>query len=463
MSALSEPWWQVFGALVVVCAGLKFVEWRKGSKDGGLEKLPPGARSLQWRYLCVHWLVKLADWLQGPYFYEVYATKLDGQGNPLSHRVISSLFVTGFGSSLVFGTFAGSLSDSLGRKRAALACCGLSILACISVHADSLPLLFAGRLAGGIASSLLHSSFEAWYCTAAEAVPFSKKEGRQSWISRVLTLQTFGDGLSAVLAGVVANKVYDAMGGPVAVFETSLITSVGASIGCLVLWTENYGQGAGPETSTAQNVKRAFSVLTTDRPVLLLGLAQSLFEASMFTFVLQWVVTLRESAQHTAELAGSEAMSLPLGIIFASFMVCIMIGSTSFGLLLGASASISQIVLGLLVVSSACFITPFVSYHVVPVAAAWLLFETCCGLSFPGFGCLRSEIVPQSCRGTIMTFYRVPLNLLVMATTLNAESLGPKLCMGICAGMVLVAAALMAVLRSVRARGPATVPGKKDE
>ncbi|RYY68375.1 hypothetical protein EON63_24870 [archaeon] len=33
--------------------------------------MPKAIRSLQWRFLIVFWLLRMADWLQGPFFYEV--------------------------------------------------------------------------------------------------------------------------------------------------------------------------------------------------------------------------------------------------------------------------------------------------------------------------------------------------------------------------------------------------------
>lgn len=73
-------------------------------------------RSLKWRYLVVMIVVRFADWLQGPYFYDLYAGKIDSRiGKPFTAGAISTLFLVGFCSSMVFGTAAGSLTDSFGR------------------------------------------------------------------------------------------------------------------------------------------------------------------------------------------------------------------------------------------------------------------------------------------------------------------------------------------------------------
>ena len=82
-------------------------------------------------------------------------------------------------------------------------------------------------------------------------------------------------------------------------------------------------------------------VLFLDRKILCLGLIQSLFEGSMYTFVLEWTPALSQAAAGSEEAAASHADTksgghrgvIPHGYIFASFMVAIMIGSSLYKLL----------------------------------------------------------------------------------------------------------------------------------
>ena len=60
------------------------------------------------------------------------------------------------------------------------------------------------------------------------------------WLTRVRH-QTFGDGLVAVVAGVVANQVTGYAGTPVAVFNVAAVVGVSVAAACTLLWTENYG------------------------------------------------------------------------------------------------------------------------------------------------------------------------------------------------------------------------------
>ena len=49
------------------------------------------------------------DWMQGPYVYALYTQYGFEEG------AIGKLFVAGFGSSMIFGTFVGGLADRFGR------------------------------------------------------------------------------------------------------------------------------------------------------------------------------------------------------------------------------------------------------------------------------------------------------------------------------------------------------------
>lgn len=63
------------------------------------------------KYLSVYLLAALSDWLQGPYVYALY----DSYG--YSQHEIAVLFVAGFGSSMVFGSFIGGMADHCGRRK----------------------------------------------------------------------------------------------------------------------------------------------------------------------------------------------------------------------------------------------------------------------------------------------------------------------------------------------------------
>jgi MFS family permease len=49
------------------------------------------------------------------------------------------------------------------------------------------------------------------------------------------------------------------------------------------------------------------------------------------------------------------------------------------------------------------------------ILIAFVLFEICCGVHFPCMGTLRSKYIPEESRSAVMNFFRIPLNLLVIA------------------------------------------------
>ena len=147
----------IFGALATAVATLVISTREK--RDANAEPVPKAVRSLQMRFLIVFWLFKMADWLQGPYFYEVYASKVIN-GVAVSSAGVARLFLTGFGSTALFGAVVGGLVDTFGRKKGSLAFSLAYAISALSTRCAALPSLFAGRVAGGIGTSLLFSAPE---------------------------------------------------------------------------------------------------------------------------------------------------------------------------------------------------------------------------------------------------------------------------------------------------------------
>ncbi|EKX39327.1 hypothetical protein GUITHDRAFT_114528 [Guillardia theta CCMP2712] len=182
-------------------------------------------QKLKTNYLAVFWAFKLADWLHGPYFYSVYASKKHN-GKPLGEDLIGKLFLCGFGASMIFGTVAGSLVDTIGRK-------------------------------AGTATSLLFSAPEAWLVGE-----HGKQGGKGSWLSGPsgpFELSVLFLSLGTALVGLSWGENY---GGnqKVSASKKNIFTSL----------------------------RDAMRIILDDRKILLTGLIQSLFEGAMYIFVLQW-------------------------------------------------------------------------------------------------------------------------------------------------------------------------------
>ena len=99
-------------------------------------KLKNEFQTFQFQYLLVYILTMFADWLQGTHMYALYdgyATKDIPEDVSEYHPsrygkvAISTLFITGFACSGIFGTFVGSLADRYGRKGGVALFCLLEV------------------------------------------------------------------------------------------------------------------------------------------------------------------------------------------------------------------------------------------------------------------------------------------------------------------------------------------------
>jgi len=199
------------------------------------------------------------------------------------------------------------------------------------------------------------------------------------------------------------------------------------------------GGGGGAEGSSLSDpfqLKRlgvAWTIVRNDPTLLSLGLTQTCFEGSMYLFVFAWVPSLQE-------VSGSG--DLPLGYIFSSFMVSMMLGSVFYtSVVSGASSSpVSSGILkeeeaqdnsltlhaklsSLVCTLSALALAVSVSTNSVRYRFwAFCLFEACVGLYYPVQGMLRGSLISNDHRATLSSLFRVPLNVFVVFSLMTGVS-----------------------------------------
>lgn len=192
-----------------------------------------------------------------------------------------------------------------------------------------------------------------------------------------------------------------------------------------------------------------------------MGATQSLFEAAMYIFVLQWppAITAAITKAFPNSVAGT-----PYGTIFSCFMACCLLGSTTFGQLVnkmsiqGEKFTVGMLLLATLSMGAATAATipsalgSLVSSPAMVLSAlsvAFFLFEACVGMYFPSIGTLRSKYVPDSHRSVIMNLFGIPLNALVVTVFLINEKLGVSGALSVSTGALGLASLCMMKLRSM--------------
>lgn len=417
-------YWIVFGVLAAAIAVLLATQASEGSIVPAIGANVAAYKKHMQGYVVIYSLMMLGDWLQGPYVYALY------EHYGFTVKDIGRLFIAGFGSSMIFGTIVGALADKHGRKKAALLYVVTYALSCFTKHSPDYWVLMAGRVLGGIATSLLFSAFEAWVVAEHFARGFDEK-----WLGDTFSKAVFsGNGLMAILAGLVANTLVGTMKlGPVAPFDASALVLVVGGVAIALLWGENYGDTRANHGLDHQ-FKAAAAAVLGDQRVALLGAMQSLFEASMYTFVFLWTPALSPNGE-----------SIPHGMIFACFMAASMVGSVASALLMkrGRPEGYMRYVFGL---SGLCLLVPFLfnvtggagkaeGAKVVGSAGApkgmslegqvqmvaFCGFELMVGVFWPSMMTMRAHYVPEELRSTIINCFRIPLNLFVCVILYNVH------------------------------------------
>lgn len=390
------PYVMFFVALAVICF-LVVLKQRQTEKVTVTAEF----RTFQRMFVSVYLLCVMADWMQGPYVYALYEYYGFDVG------AIGRLFIWGFGSSMIFGTFIGGAADRFGRR---LNCIVFGILysaSCITKHFNDYNVLLVGRLLGGIATSILYSAFETWM------IHEHKRQGfPEEWMPNTFAIMSFGNGLVAIVAGVVASFAAGTWGF-VAPFDVSLALLIVATITILVKWVENYGD-ASASSGGFDNFGQAWRVLVSNEKVLLLGIIQSCFEGAMFIFVFIWTPALEGDLE--------EGQSIPHGLIFACFMVCIMIGSNVFSSVIKTHSVENSARFVMLLAAFALAVPVMFKNHRVNLVA-FCVFEVCCGMYFPSLGTLRGRFIPEEVRATIMNVFRIGLNVIVVLVLANIEAM----------------------------------------
>lgn len=147
-----------------------------------------------------------------------------------------------------------------------------------------------------------------------------------------------------------------------------------------------------------------------------------------------------------------EIGTLPTGLVFATFMLAMSIGGMLFGLLLpvvpGGAESLCVLVY---IVSALAMAVPVFRFQFWWVYISFLVLEAMVGMFNSCGATLRSKYYPDSLQSTIMTVFRLPLNLLVCVGTLLTNRAGTSIgalqtVLMVLAGMHIVAAALQIAL-----------------
>jgi len=171
----------------------------------------------------------------------------------------------------------------------------------------------------------------------------------------------------------------------------------------------------------------------------MLGIVQAAFDGGMFAWVSVWVPALM--------VVKPEGAHLPCGRIFSCFMLCISGGANLFAAGQSRHSLCSLMSVALALSVGAMMLPLLVPYppSFASVMGAFCAFEVAVGALQPSMGIMRASVIPEGVQSTMMTAYRLPLNIIVVLGTQLGSKYG---WMAVCAlnsalfilAMMLVAA-----------------------
>ena len=196
----------------------------------------------------------------------------------------------------------------------------------MSTKSNVLGVLLAGRVMGGIGTSLLFSAPEAWL------VGDAARNGLEGSLGETFGLAYAGDSIVAILAGQMAGLAAGTRG-PSGPFELSVGFLILGGLLAAFTWKENVagnvvsgdeeaGKDGDDDAGSKPTIRDAVKVVKEDPKIMLVGSIQSLFEAAMYIFVLNWPPAVSKAVSaYFAKFAtdSSAAIATPYGTVFSCF------------------------------------------------------------------------------------------------------------------------------------------------
>jgi len=382
-------------------------------------------------YLCVYTLATFGDWIQGGFLYALYAEY------GYSQRDIGLIFVAGYASAMTLGTYVAALGDSGGHRRNCIAYGLLYAVSCLLCNSGSLPVLLLGRVLGGVAYSILYTSFESWLIAEAES-----RRLPRPLLSRLFSVATFFNAGSAVIAGMVGHMAVEVIPHTshnkfASAFDVAVVALLAASLVAATRWGERFGDQMN---TASESLLRSCRTIHASRPLVALGLVNSFYEAALYVFVFLWTPALERRSRL------GDGGQMGHGLVFSVFMLSKMAGSQAFHAL---SAHLSpsgclQLVFG---GSALALALPLFSDSYERTLLAFCLFEALLGIYWPAIALIRCGSISDAQRSSTMAVFRVLLNLLVITVLPLAGGLPETLAFGLACGMLLLCLGFIAVVK----------------
>lgn len=345
-------------------------------------------------------IIMCAFLYSGPYLYRFY------HYYGYVETQVAIIYVCGIISSAIFFPAKDFIADKLGHRKTAIFFCILYSISCSMTLINNYGVLLIGRCLAGLTNTILFSTVETWY--AHEHL--DNYDFPEEWLPITFSHVAFGSSLAAVVAGVLADVFARWVSlGPVAPFVLAVPVFLCSAVMIAFVWSENFGTTTPVSYSRlSKSCSEGLKTIAQNIDLFLIGTIQSVFESVLFVFVFIWTPAL--DVFH----------DIPLGIAFASFMVCFMLGNIVCDYLIArVGFTMTRLLVVISASSSAVFFVAayFAQYKMANMYRLKMLIclqlvELICGFYFPIMRVLRQKVLPEEHRLSITNWFRVPLTVI---------------------------------------------------
>lgn len=213
----------------------------------------------------------------------------------------------------------------------------------------------------------------------------------------------------------------------------------------MITWNENnmnlekalHKEASEENQSLSEKLTKAMETIKNDKPLLAVGIIESCFKIALVLFMFMWTPLLEETAQSL----------IHPGSIFVCFMLARLAGSELFqGIKKTLKTNTYILSIFITVTGTLSFYFEYVFNSFNFIFIMLIYFDGLSGLLFPLMSSLKSQMIPEKLRTTIMTFFRIPINISCILTLFFSSYISTyQICL-ICFGIMLISAVINILL-----------------
>jgi MFS family permease len=251
-------------------------------------------------------------------------------------------------------------------------------------------MLLLSRIIYGIASALQHVAFESYGIHEHSSRGFP-----EDWLGQTFALLTHTMALMTALSGILGT-IASSIGRLGCVGLTTCLFSITA-VYLIVAWEKDVNTPRFMISGFLFNFNSVLNTMKSNKQMFLVIIISSLFETAITIFTFYWAPWL-------TDLLTEKDITVPYEIIFASFMICSMIGNYLFQLFISKSQliGVDTTFQAVLLLSSVAYFLGAIVENPLFAYGMSVIVQIAVGMYWPCIGYFRGRVIVPELRNNAM-------------------------------------------------------------